>query len=172
MKYFATYLITGLLLFGVMGQAQVTTATFYGTLTDPSGAAIPSAIVSVVHQGTGATITKTAEYGDELAGNVNLIAKSGTNQWHGSLFENFQAENLNARLQNLPAKPSLNFNQFGGSIGGPIVRDRVFIFGASESYSERTFQNVQGDFPTQRLRDGAIAAVPAYKTILDTAPAA
>jgi outer membrane receptor protein involved in Fe transport len=111
-----------------------------------------------------------AEYGHQLAGNVNLISKSGTNQWHGSLFENFQAENLNARLQNLPSKPSLNFNQFGGSIGGPIQRDRLFIFAALESYRERTFQNVQGDFPTQRLRDAAIAAVPAYKVILDTLP--
>ena len=111
-----------------------------------------------------------AEYGHQLAGNVNLISKSGTNQWHGSLFENFQADDLNARLQNLAVKPALTFNQFGGSIGGPIRRDKIFIFGTSESYRERTFQNVQGDFPTQRLRDDAIRAVPAYKTMLDTLP--
>lgn len=112
----------------------------------------------------------SAEYGHQLAGNVNIISKSGTNQWHGSLFENFQADDLNARLQTLPTKPALNFNQFGGSVGGPIRRDRIFIFGAWESYRERTFQNVQGDFPTARLRNDAIAAVPAYKTILDTLP--
>jgi hypothetical protein len=111
-----------------------------------------------------------AEYGHQLAGNVNLISKSGTNQWHGSLFENFQADDLNARLQTLPSKFALNFNQFGGSLGGPIRRDRIFIFGAWESYRESTFQNVQGDFPTERLRNDAIAAVPAYKTIFDTLP--
>jgi outer membrane receptor for ferrienterochelin and colicin len=56
-----------------------------------------------------------AGYGHQLSGNVNLISRSGTNQWHGSLFENFQADNLNARLQNLTVKPALTFNQFGGS---------------------------------------------------------
>ncbi|MGH9674464.1 MAG: carboxypeptidase regulatory-like domain-containing protein, partial [Bryobacteraceae bacterium] len=111
-----------------------------------------------------------AEYAHQLSGNVNLISRSGTNDWHGSLFENFQADNLNARAQFLTFKAPLTFNQFGGSSGGPLKRDKVFIFGAYEAYRERTSQVVQGDVPTARLRAEMLAAVPAYKTFLDSLP--
>ena len=111
-----------------------------------------------------------AEHGQQLSGNVNLITKSGTNQWHGSAFENFQTEELAARHQFLTSKAPLTFNQFGGSLGGPIKRDRIFIFGAYEGYRERSSQFVSGDVPTQKLRTEMLAAVPAYKTALDIMP--
>ena len=59
-----------------------------------------------------------AEYEDAIGGQVNLVSKSGTNAWHGSVFENHQNSAVNARLQTVPAKPHLTFNQFGGSLGG------------------------------------------------------
>ncbi|HEY2933411.1 MAG TPA: TonB-dependent receptor [Acidobacteriota bacterium] len=111
-----------------------------------------------------------AEYGHVLTGNVNLITRSGTNDWHGSLFENFQAEELNARTQTASTRPPLTFNQFGGSVGGPIRKDKVFIFGAYEGYRESSMQVVQGDVATERLRNAAIAAVPDYKPFFDTIP--
>jgi hypothetical protein len=98
-----------------------------------------------------------AEYGHQLSGNVNLIAKSGTNQWHGTFFETFKAENLNAADRRLRVKPPFTFNQFGGSVGGPIRKDRNFIFGTYEGYRESSFAILQGDVPTQKLRDEAIA---------------
>ncbi len=110
----------------------------------------------------------SAEYGQQLSGNVNLISKSGTNNWHGSLFENFRAENLNATPRRLGRKEPANFNQFGGSLGGPIQRDKIFIFGTYEGYRERTSQILEGDVPTASLRQEAIRAVPGYKTVLDT----
>lgn len=61
-------------------------------------------------------------------GTVNLITESGTNSFHGGAFENFQSDNLNSRLQFLSTKPNAVFNQFGGSLGGPIKRDRIFFF--------------------------------------------
>ena len=70
-----------------------------------------------------------AEYAHVLTGNVNLITRSGGNSWHGSLFENFQSEELNARIQTATTRPPLTFNQFGGSLGGPIKKDKVFVFG-------------------------------------------
>ena len=111
-----------------------------------------------------------AEYGQVVGGNVNLITKSGTNNWHGTLFENFQAEDLNARNQFLVTKVPVTFNQFGGSAGGPIKRDRIFVFGAYEGYREAAFQLVNGNVPTQKLRDEMIGAVPAYKHALDQLP--
>ena len=112
----------------------------------------------------------SAEYGQQLSGNVNLITRSGTNTWHGSVFENFQSEELNARGQFLTSKVPLTFNQYGGAGGGPVRRDRIFIYGAYEGYQERTSRFVSGDTPTEKLRNEMLAAVPAYKTALDIMP--
>src|SRR5262245_5035667 len=118
-----------------------------------------------------------AEYGQSLGGNVNLITKSGTNEYHGSLFENYQGSVLSARNQFLTGPvgarintPRLVFNQFGGAFGGPIRKDRIFIFGTYEGYREVASRVVQGNVPTQRLRTALIAAVPDYKLALDTLP--
>jgi hypothetical protein len=111
-----------------------------------------------------------AEYGNMVAGQVNLLSRSGTNQWHGSLFENFRAEDLDARNQRLPNKPGLTFNQYGGSVGGPLKRDRIFLFGVYEGYRERAFSLVQATLWTARLRNEALAATPSYKLYLDHIP--
>ncbi|MBM3725310.1 MAG: TonB-dependent receptor [Acidobacteria bacterium] len=111
-----------------------------------------------------------AEYTRSMGGNLNILSRSGTNQFHGSLFENFRAENLNARLQFLRNKPGVTFNQFGGSLGGPILKDRLFGFFVYEGYRERAFAAVSGNVPTERLRADMLRAVPAYKIFLDTLP--
>lgn len=59
-----------------------------------------------------------AETGPTMSGNVNVITKSGTNEFHGSLFENNRLEDFSARNQFLATRPPLTFNQFGGSLGG------------------------------------------------------
>lgn len=111
-----------------------------------------------------------AEYGQALGGNVNLITKSGTNSWHGGAFENFQSDNLNARLQFLSTKPNAVFNQFGGSVGGPIKRDRVFFFADYEGYRQSVTQVVSGTVPTPNFRQQITAAVPAYAIPLQVTP--
>jgi hypothetical protein len=111
-----------------------------------------------------------AEYGQALGGNVNLITKSGTNSWHGGAFENFQSDNLNARLQFLSTKPNAVFNQFGGSLGGPIKRDRIFFFADYEGYRQSVTQVVSGTVPTPNFRQQIITAVPAYAVPLQVTP--
>jgi hypothetical protein len=111
-----------------------------------------------------------AEYTRSMGGNLNLLSKSGTNQLHGSVFENFRAEDLNARNQLLTNKPGTTFNQFGGSLGGPIIKDRIFAFGVYEGYRERAFAAVNGNVPSARLRDDMLRSVPDYKLWLDTVP--
>ncbi|HVH72843.1 MAG TPA: TonB-dependent receptor, partial [Candidatus Dormibacteraeota bacterium] len=73
-----------------------------------------------------------AEFGRTAGGVVNVITKSGTNDLHGSLFEYFRTEGLTANTSD--GKPLKDFrrNQFGGTVGGPIVKDKMFIFGAFE----------------------------------------
>ncbi len=73
-----------------------------------------------------------AEFGRTAGGVVNVITKSGTNDVHGSGFEYFRTEALTAATSD--GKPLQDFrrNQFGGTMGGPIVKDKMFIFGAFE----------------------------------------
>ncbi|MCC6540000.1 MAG: TonB-dependent receptor, partial [Bryobacterales bacterium] len=111
-----------------------------------------------------------AEYGNVVGGQVNLLSRSGTNDYHGSLFENFQAENLNARNQRLANKPAMTFNQFGGSFGGPIRRNRIFLFGVYEGYRESAFAIVQENVPTERLRADMLRVTPSYNQLLQHIP--
>jgi hypothetical protein len=116
-----------------------------------------------------------AEYGGIVGGQVNLISRSGTNSFHGSVFENYIGESLNARdvfLSREEPKPPVRFNQFGGSIGGPILRNRAFFFGTYEGYREEAGTRVQGDVPTPELREQILAALPFPETeiVLDTLP--
>ncbi|HYR90512.1 MAG TPA: TonB-dependent receptor [Terriglobia bacterium] len=108
-----------------------------------------------------------AEYGGAAGGQVNMLSRSGTNTFHGSAFENYQSQAFSARDPFLPGtavKPKVRFNQFGGSIGGPIVRNRVMFFAAYEGYRETAGMSVQGNVPTQQTRDRILAALPMPET--------
>jgi hypothetical protein len=116
-----------------------------------------------------------AEYGGAVGGQVNMLTRSGTNQFHGSLFENWQDEALFARDPFLPGttpKPDVRFNQYGGSLGGAIIRNRAFFFTAFEAYRETFGVTLNGNVPTQQLRDRILAALPMPETrlVLDTMP--
>jgi outer membrane receptor protein involved in Fe transport len=111
-----------------------------------------------------------AEYANALGGQVNMVSKSGTNAWHGSLFENHQNSALNARFQRVSEKPRLTFNQFGGSIGGPIRKNRIFIFGDYEGYRQSQSSFVQGNVPTAEIRQQLLNAVPDYQLALQAFP--
>jgi hypothetical protein len=85
------------------------------------------------------TNTFDAEYGRNSGSIVNVITKSGTNDLHGNLYEFFRNTKLNANpycftaLDGVPCdKPQFNQNQFGGTLGGPIKRDRTFFFTSYE----------------------------------------
>ena len=84
-----------------------------------------------------------AEFGRTAGGVINVITKSGTNDVHGSLFEYFRTEALTADTSD--GKPLKDFsrNQFGGTIGGPVIKDKMFFFGAVEHIrSELTRPNL------------------------------
>ncbi|MBZ5613837.1 MAG: carboxypeptidase regulatory-like domain-containing protein [Acidobacteriia bacterium] len=71
-----------------------------------------------------------AEYGNYAGAQINVVTKSGTNQWHGNLFEFVRNTSLNARnyFDQPGVKGAYHENQFGGTFGGPIVRDKMFFF--------------------------------------------
>src|SRR5215471_2909271 len=71
-----------------------------------------------------------AEYGRALGGIVNIVTKSGTNEWHGSVYDYFHNQNTDARsiLQPSPQANTFRQNQFGATLGGPIRKDKTFFF--------------------------------------------
>ncbi len=106
-----------------------------------------------------------AEFGKEGGGTVNIITKSGTNQFHGSAFEFFRntALDANGYFQKATGskKPVFRQNQFGGTLGGPVIKNRVFFFGSyqgtrqadaiSSTSNKTTFLPVLGDRTAQTL---------------------
>jgi len=83
------------------------------------------------------TNTFNAEFGRNAGSVVNIITKSGTNQWHGDVFEFLRNDVLNASKYLEPQKKSYKLNQFGGTLGGPIRKDKTFIFGSFQASRER-----------------------------------
>lgn len=93
-----------------------------------------------------------ASYGRGTGANVDVVSKSGSTKFHGSAWEflrndMFNANNFFSKLTNQP-RPVLKQNQFGGAIGGPILRDRTFFFGA---YQGLRSSNGEGDQVTVNL---------------------
>src|SRR5438552_9354367 len=104
-----------------------------------------------------------AQYGG-LSGNVSFITKSGTNDWHGSLFHRYEGSALSARQPFLSSKPHSVWNQFGGSAGGPILHDKFFFFAAYEGYRQRSTTTLTNDVPTPLFRDILRRALPFPET--------
>ena len=88
---------------------------------------------------------------------VNSVTKSGTNQFHGNLFEFVRNDLFNARSYYSETRSTLKRNQFGGTLGGPIVSNRIFFFGGYQGTTLRqdpadslsyvpTAQMLAGDF--------------------------
>jgi hypothetical protein len=109
-----------------------------------------------------------AEYGRSNGGVLNVVTKSGTNLVSGSFFEFFRDKSMNAQTEteklNDIDKQDYRRNQFGGSFGGPIARDKAHYFFAIERTQQDTFQavNTQGLFPSL---DG-VYTVPYRENIL------
>lgn len=120
----------------------------------------------------------SAEFGRFNGGVVNLTTKSGTNNFHGSLFEFFRNETLNARNLFAPAtaanpgKPQFRRNQFGGVIGGPIVKDRTFFFGDYQGTRQSIARVRTSTVPILAQRNGDFSAslgAPLFLTPTGTA---
>ena len=113
--------------------------------------------------------TFDAEYGRNSGAVVNVVTKSGTNQWHGDVYEYFRNTVLNAQGYFNTVKPQENQNQFGGTFGGPLKKDRTFFFLSYEG--RRVRQGVSGQtvfVPTTPERTGDFSADTAFSgTITD-----
>lgn len=101
----------------------------------------------------------SAQYGGASSAVVNIVTRSGTNALHGDLFEFLRNGDFNARNYFAPVQDTLKQNQFGGSVGGPIIKDRLFYFGTYQGTRVRsTSQSQIGFVPTAPERTGDFSA--------------
>ena len=92
-----------------------------------------------------------------FSGNINLISKTGTDSFHGDAFELNDVAAYNARNQFLTTKRGSTFNQYGGSLGGPILKDKLFFFANYEGVRWNQASPLSADVPTPYLESIAPA---------------
>jgi hypothetical protein len=102
----------------------------------------------------------TAQYGFSSGNVVNVVTKSGSNEFHGDAFEFYRNSNLDARyFFNNGAQPAFTRNQYGGTIGGPIRKNKTFFFANFEGLKQATPATFVGTVPTMDERDGNFSAL-------------
>jgi hypothetical protein len=110
-----------------------------------------------------------AEEGGTGGAQLDVTSPSGTNRFHGRLFEYLRNNIFDAPLpdwaSNGEAQQPLRLNQFGGSMGGPIVRDKTFFFLAAEAYRQNWGYPVSGDVPSESLKATVPSTSPVYAII-------
>jgi outer membrane receptor protein involved in Fe transport len=102
----------------------------------------------------------SAQVGKYSAGVVSVVTKSGTNSFHGSAFEFYRDRNFNAVSHNAgtnATKSPYNLHRFGGTVGGPIRRDKDFFFGSFAGYRFRTTATNSGNLPSAAQITGNFA---------------
>jgi hypothetical protein len=101
-----------------------------------------------------------ASYGFHSSGQVNAVTKSGTNQFHGDAFEFLRNGSLNARNAFAITDDGLKRNQFGGTVGGPIIRNKLFFFGGEQGTKQRSAaSNLRAFIPTPAMLAGDFTAI-------------
>jgi hypothetical protein len=105
------------------------------------------------------THNSSAEFGHNLGSTTNIITRSGSNNFHGALWEFLRNDAFDATgFPNTKVEP-LKQNQFGGSIGGPVRRDKTFFFGFYEGFRNRTGDSFISTVPSMAERQGDFSAM-------------
>jgi hypothetical protein len=117
--------------------------------------------------------TYTAETGGTTAAQVDIVSRSGANDFHGSFFEYLRNDKLDARSPFDPARiPPFRLNQFGASVGGRLVKDKTFFFVNYEGLAQRLGRTLSAFVPSDAFRARAAAASPQAQPLLDAYPRA
>ncbi len=116
------------------------------------------------------TSTYDAEFGRSPGGQISIVTKSGTNQFHGTAYDYVRNDVFDARNYfNQPPlpKPPLSQNDFGGTLGGPVLKNRTFFFFSYEGLRLQQPQTASADFYTQ---DARAAVAPVYQPLINAFP--
>ena len=127
-----------------------------GQFITPSGASSQLLGVEAVREYNVLEHTYGAEYGKRAGGQVSIVTSSGTNDWHGSLFEYHRNSALDAKNYFEATKGPFKRHQFGGTIGGPLKKDKLFVFGNYEGFQQRLAQSTRTVYPDVQSRQGLL----------------
>jgi hypothetical protein len=122
----------------------------------PSGASGQLLGVEAVREYNVLEHTYGAEYGKRAGGQISIVTTSGTNQLHGDLFEYLRNSDLDARNFFETTIGPFKRNQFGGALGGPIKKDKMFLFGNYEGFRQRLAQSTRAIVPDIPSRQGLL----------------
>jgi len=128
----------------------------------PTGASAQLLGVEAVREYNVLEHTYGAEYGKRSGGQVSIVTSSGTNKWHGSLFEYHRNSALDTRDFFQTEKGPFKRHQFGGTIGGPLKKDKLFVFGNYEGFQQRLGQSNRAIVPDVESRQGLLPCYLAY----------
>ena len=155
----------------------------YGPMVQTAGGALPAlsaaggtnSLVSVdaMQEFRIQTSSFAPEYGRTPGGQISIVTRSGTNEFHGTLFEYFRNDKLDARdwfvnFNGLP-KPAERQNDFGGVLGGPVRKDKTFFFFSYEGLRLRQPATQQSAVPDAASRQQASAAILPYLNVFPVA---
>jgi hypothetical protein len=124
------------------------------------GVAVVTPSVDAIQEFKVQTSTYSAEYGRAAGAVFNVAIKSGNNQFHGSAFEFLRNDKFDAITYFSRGKPSLRRNQFGGSVGGPIFKNKTFFFVNYEGYRDRRAVTSGFTVPSRAQRRGDFTGQP------------
>ncbi|HYR92234.1 MAG TPA: carboxypeptidase regulatory-like domain-containing protein [Terriglobia bacterium] len=142
-----------------------------GSYITPSGSSGQLLGVEAVREYNVLQHTYGAEYGKRAGAQVTVVSSSGTNQLHGDLFEYMRNSALDARNFFEDAKGPFNRNQFGGALGGPLKKDKAFLFGNYEGFRERWGVPSAAIVPDAQARQGFLPnAAGVYVPVLNLEP--
>ncbi len=132
-----------------------------GTHNDPfNSLALPLPFPDALQEFKVETSALPAQYGQHSAGAINALTRSGTNEIHGDLFEFVRNYKFNARNFFALTRDSLKRNQFGGTVGGPVKRDKLFFFAGYQGTIIRSNPTQASSFvPTPQMLSGDFSAV-------------
>ena len=136
----------------------------------PAGANGAVVGVDAVQEFQVLTNTYSAQFGKSMGGQLNAVTKAGTNTFHGSAFEFLRNDNMDARNFFEAGKSEFKRNQFGGSLGGPIVGDKTFFFGNYEGYRDRTGASSRLTVPSTNARRGILPGISTAENPIEIAP--
>ena len=105
------------------------------------------------------THNANAEFGTSLGSTTNIITRSGTNTFHGALWEFLRNDVFDATNYFAPRTEPLKQNQFGGTFGGPVIKDKTFFFGYYEGFRNRQGETDSSTVPSLAERQGDFSVV-------------
>src|SRR5256712_1952759 len=141
-----------------------------GQFITPSGASSQLLGIEAVREYNVLEHTYGAEYGKRAGGQVSIVTSAGTNDWHGNLFEYMRNSALDAKNYFEDAKGPFKRHQFGGTIGGPLKTDKLFVFGNYEGFQQRLAQSTRAIYPDVQSRQGFLPCYLAYPTTPGACP--